>query len=66
MLVAMNKTRVASRSISLVCPMCALSKSIKDAATMQAGRLYPDSHMIQNTVDTVNEPIRAGIDRYAT
>jgi len=46
--------------------MCALSKSIKDAATMQAGRLYPDSHMIQNTVDTVNEPIRAGIDRYAT
>jgi hypothetical protein len=62
----MKSTNVASSSISLVWPMCALSNSTSDVATMHAGKLYPDSHIIQNTVVTVNEPMRAGIERYAT
>ena len=62
----MKRTSVASSKIKRVWPTCALSKSTRAAETMHAGRLYPDSHMIQNVVETVREPIRAGIERYAT
>jgi hypothetical protein len=33
---------------------------------MQAGKLYPDSHMIKYVTETVKAPIKAGIARYAT
>src|ERR1700761_6129504 len=66
MLRAIDRINVASKRMSLVCPICALSKSTSPAAVTQAGNEYPDSHIIQNVVGTVSAPIVAGMALYAT
>ena len=61
----MKKTKVASRRINRVCPICELSNRTRHADRTAAGREYPDSHMVKNTVGTVSAPISAGMARNA-